>query len=491
MSNHTESYSSMCSTSPTTNDRAVHSYDNELPIDKQLITNHKYKQPSTNQHIILSSQQLDSVRPRSNSSPMKLHKISVQSYNHINGTQSSRTRTSSSAPTLSPTIERFRSVRTITHSKRFRYILISLLLLIGVIGCVLTILPNVVEFSFDWIQHIQPDYTTGMIFCILIIICCNPFILGYACVVLSCAYIYKWYSFPLIYCSSVLGGTIWFTISQYISARYHITPNTLLSPFKSIRIELLAVQRAVQLHSFHVSCLLQLTFLPFGTVTCTLGLWNISVVSYILATMISRLKIILYIIVAMSVDDLRMLFTSSHELQWIDYLRFGIGLMFSMVSLLIIALYAKQQLKLIEDDSDINTIDSIKQTILNNTESDNDSDNELQSLVIHSNNRSPSIQSTNNKDATDENNITDITTNTNNIVSRSPIIKSIPHQPLLLSQYRTNPNLSSSQSVEFTRTNNTRQNRVMTAYEYNNLHSNTTHLLRRINDVDTNPITLQ
>lgn len=151
----------------------------------------------------------------------------------------------------------------------------------------------------------------------------------------------------------VLGGALWLLLSRYLSIKYHVSPQLLLQRFITsprIQHQFIAIQRSVQQHSFKVSLLLQLTFLPLGVVTAVLGSWNINILSYIAATSISRTKVMNYIWLAMSVDDLRMLFSSQRPITPSDYVRLILGVFFSLTSLFVISFYARSQLRLMEEE---------------------------------------------------------------------------------------------------------------------------------------------
>lgn len=206
---------------------------------------------------------------------------------------------------------------------------------------------------------LEPTIPTASVFFFLCVAVTNPCSIGYAVIVLSCGAVFGWSGFIIVYIGSIVGATFWFSVFRICTTRFDCQINRVIgyccacfNHSENTELTLRTIDLALSTHPVRSAALVQLTFLPFGSVVSLLASTQIDLLPFIAACCISRLKLINYIwlarsaVTALSGDE-------NKEFHLRDFASLIVSLSFSVVSLAIIAYYAKlklSQLHTLEDD---------------------------------------------------------------------------------------------------------------------------------------------
>eukprot|EP00475_Leptophrys_vorax_P032814 TRINITY_DN5112_c0_g1_i1.p1 TRINITY_DN5112_c0_g1~~TRINITY_DN5112_c0_g1_i1.p1 ORF type:complete len:270 (+),score=21.66 TRINITY_DN5112_c0_g1_i1:553-1362(+) len=157
-----------------------------------------------------------------------------------------------------------------------------------------------------------------------------------------------WLGFPVLYCSTVLGGWATFLISKQLVKRGYLSWRAVYIRFTSYETYIRAVERAVSDQSYKAAVLLQLSGSPYGLLNMLLALSKITFWQFVIATLISRLKLIQYILLGTILKTVAELssFTSGNLSNPSYLIITGISFVVSTIAVFYVYYYAKKELKL-------------------------------------------------------------------------------------------------------------------------------------------------
>ena len=235
-------------------------------------------------------------------------------------------------------------------TSRSRWVLLAVLL---VAAAVLLLLPPFIRLLVSGLSVLDASPTSAALFFVVLVLLCSPFTLGYGVVVLTAGLVFGWWAFPLVYCASVVGGSVWFVVFRWLSAGCGCNVSSLLfSLCPGYSLYLRAFTSALESYPVRSAALLQLSFLPFGALCALLSSTELRLASFVLACCVSRIKLLAYISLAQSAGTVHALWTrdASSPARWQDALTLCVSVVCSIVALSTISVLASRQLKRMRED---------------------------------------------------------------------------------------------------------------------------------------------
>jgi uncharacterized membrane protein YdjX (TVP38/TMEM64 family) len=160
----------------------------------------------------------------------------------------------------------------------------------------------------------------------------------------------KWWGFPILYFATLFGGWTTFLLSKQLVKHKYLSWQAVYLRFSTYETYIRAVERAVVDRSYKAAVLLQLSGSPYGLLNMLLALTNITFGQFVIATLISRLKLIQYISLGVSVQTIIEISQQYNNLSYESnpsYLIIsGVTFVLSSLALLYVYYYAKKELKL-------------------------------------------------------------------------------------------------------------------------------------------------
>ena len=232
-------------------------------------------------------------------------------------------------------------------------------LLVLVVLCaaaaVLWLLPPLLTVLVSALSALDASAGSAAVFFVVLLLLCSPFTLGYGVVVLTAGVVFGWWAFPLVYCASVLGGSVWFVLFRWLSRGCGCNVASLLfSVCPAYSLYLRAFTSALESYPIRSAALLQLSFLPFGALCALLSSTELPLSRFIVACLLSRVKLLAYISLAQSAGTVHTLWTrdaAAAPTRWQDALTLALSVLCSVVALSTVSILASRQLKRMREDS--------------------------------------------------------------------------------------------------------------------------------------------
>eukprot|EP00475_Leptophrys_vorax_P032815 TRINITY_DN5112_c0_g1_i2.p1 TRINITY_DN5112_c0_g1~~TRINITY_DN5112_c0_g1_i2.p1 ORF type:complete len:437 (+),score=32.94 TRINITY_DN5112_c0_g1_i2:128-1312(+) len=226
----------------------------------------------------------------------------------------------------------------------------------GILGTVLLSLIVMslllVKHSEEFVLYVQGRAKVGvsgyLLIFFLTLLGTQPMFPGLTFLYVLAGFLLGWLGFPVLYCSTVLGGWATFLISKQLVKRGYLSWRAVYIRFTSYETYIRAVERAVSDQSYKAAVLLQLSGSPYGLLNMLLALSKITFWQFVIATLISRLKLIQYILLGTILKTVAELssFTSGNLSNPSYLIITGISFVVSTIAVFYVYYYAKKELKL-------------------------------------------------------------------------------------------------------------------------------------------------
>ena len=221
---------------------------------------------------------------------------------------------------------------------------------VAVVLCLAALLPRVVSAVVAPLLALHASPSHAALFFAVIVLLCNPLTVGYGVVVFSAGLVFGWWAFPLVYCASVVGGALCFSLLRLLSARCGCGVHRLWELCPAYALYVRAFTSALEAAPVRSAALLQLSFLPYGALCALLSTTPIPLTAFVCACCVSRCKLLAYVWLAQNATTLRSLWSGERAHSWVDVATLALSLTSSVAALALLTALANRQLQRIQQE---------------------------------------------------------------------------------------------------------------------------------------------
>ncbi|CEP03684.1 hypothetical protein PBRA_003291 [Plasmodiophora brassicae] len=194
----------------------------------------------------------------------------------------------------------------------------------------------------------EPGYI--VLFSALFFLNGTPASMGSTFVAITAGFLFKWVALPMGYSFLVFGTQVTFLLVRWLVGQGHISPNAMQQRFGKYAEHIAAFEGALEDHGVEAVTMIQLSVLPFGICTALFGFTGVRYRDFALATCLSRVKILLYILIGMTATDLANALRSIRDgnfdrIEW-RHLPFFITLISSVAAFFVLRKHIRKRLHL-------------------------------------------------------------------------------------------------------------------------------------------------
>lgn len=242
--------------------------------------------------------------------------------------------------------------KSLRHATRVRNCKYSIFIMV-IVGFILFALLWTYRIDvFTWLESLPASALTAAVFFVLSVYAVMPCTYGYTWIMLGCAYVFKWWSLPIVYLGSVLGCLFTFKLGRYLKKHEYIDVDVISELLGRYGVYLEVLEVVIASKGFKAMTLIQLSYAPVGLSTIGFAQTEAEFYDLILASFISRLKVIPYIAIGVTITGFldwmigqgsASIFTDTKTL-----VLAAIGFVFSLLALVFLAYWTRSQLQKLE-----------------------------------------------------------------------------------------------------------------------------------------------